>query len=98
VFAREVRTRTERDPRVRDLRERVRATTDESALGGLRARFAEVTAAVRAEMLGAVADEFDAVHTIQRARAVGSVDRIIAARDLRPYLIDAVERGMAASR
>ncbi|HEY2439393.1 MAG TPA: hypothetical protein VGI07_04130, partial [Solirubrobacteraceae bacterium] len=33
-------------------------------------------------------------HSIERAVEVGSVDRIIAASALRPYLIDAVERGM----
>jgi hypothetical protein len=42
-----------------------------------------------------VAAEFDAVHSVERARAVGSVHRIIAAADLRPELIAAVERGMA---
>ena len=51
--------------------------------------------AVRTEKLGEVAAEFDAVHSVQRAQAVGSVHRIIAAADLRPELIAAVERGMA---
>ena len=51
--------------------------------------------AVRTEKLGEVAAEFDAVHSVQRARDVGSVHRIIAAADLRPELIAAVERGMA---
>jgi acetyl/propionyl-CoA carboxylase alpha subunit/acetyl-CoA carboxylase carboxyltransferase component len=94
VFAREVKARTERDPRVRELRDAL-AVAGPDAAGGLRARLAETTARVRAEQLGAVADEFDAVHTIERARAVGSVDRIIDARHLRPYLVDALERGMA---
>jgi hypothetical protein len=35
------------------------------------------------------------VHTIERALEVGSVDRIIAPGELRPYLVDAVERGIA---
>jgi hypothetical protein len=50
---------------------------------------------VRSEKLGQVADEFDAIHTIQRARRVGSVDAIVPADELRPYLIDAIERGLA---
>jgi acetyl-CoA carboxylase carboxyltransferase component/biotin carboxyl carrier protein len=91
VFAREVKARTEKDPRVRELAEQLRS--DPSP--GLRTRLAETTARVRAEKLGAVADEFDAVHNIQRALAMGSVDRIIPARELRPYLVDALERGMA---
>jgi hypothetical protein len=41
-----------------------------------------------------VAEEFDHVHSVQRAQQVGSVDRIIPAATLRPYLVDAVERGM----
>ena len=54
-----------------------------------------MTEEVRSEKLGEVADEFDAIHTIQRALRVGSVDRIIAAEQLRPYVVDALERGMA---
>ena len=42
-----------------------------------------------------MAAEFDAVHSIERAVKVGSVDAIISAADLRPRLIDAVERGLA---
>jgi hypothetical protein len=53
-----------------------------------------MSAAVRSEKLGEVAREFDQVHSIHRALAVGSVDRIIPASELRPYLIDAVERGL----
>ena len=41
-----------------------------------------------------MAAEFVAVHDVERARRVGSIDRIIPARELRPYLIDAIERGM----
>ena len=50
---------------------------------------------MRSEKLGEVADEFDGIHTIERALRVGSVDRIIAAADIRPYVIDAIERGIA---
>jgi acetyl-CoA carboxylase carboxyltransferase component len=94
VFAREVKARTEQDPRVREAAELLRRATDASA-GALRARLAETTAAVRSAKLGEVADEFDRIHTIQRAREVGSVDRIITARELRPYIVDALERGIA---
>jgi acetyl-CoA carboxylase carboxyltransferase component len=50
---------------------------------------------VRSEKLGQVAEEFDTKHSIQRAQAVGSVDEIVPPTRLRPYLIDAVQRGMA---
>jgi acetyl/propionyl-CoA carboxylase alpha subunit/acetyl-CoA carboxylase carboxyltransferase component len=96
VFAREVRTRTEQDPRVREAVEQLTAAT--AATAGLwRAQRAEITTAVRSANLGEVADEFDRIHTVQRALAVGSVDRIIMAAQLRPYIVDALERGIAGS-
>ncbi|WP_242393182.1 carboxyl transferase domain-containing protein [Anaeromyxobacter oryzisoli] len=90
VFSREVDARTRKDPRVV-------AAEQAAARGGgaARARLAEVLAQVRSEKMGEVAEEFDAVHTVERARRVGSLDAIIAARDLRPWLISAVERGIA---
>jgi acetyl/propionyl-CoA carboxylase alpha subunit/acetyl-CoA carboxylase carboxyltransferase component len=94
VFARETKQRTDADPRVREAREAADAAAREQ-LARASARVAEVTAQVRSEKLGEVAAEFDSIHTIDRALRVGSVDRIIAAHDLRPYVIDALERGMA---
>ena len=94
VFAREVRTRVEADPRVIDAKQLLAGATGAEATE-LRARLADVTEQVRSEKLGEAAGEFDAVHTIERALAMGSVDRIISAADLRPYVIGALERGMA---
>jgi len=51
-------------------------------------------AEVRSEKLGELAAEFDAIHSVERAVEVGSVDRIISAAELRPHLIDTVERGI----
>jgi acetyl-CoA carboxylase carboxyltransferase component len=93
VFAREVRGRTEHDPRVTELREAI-AAADGPDGGPLRAQLVQLTEQVRSEKLGEVADEFDAIHTIERARTMGSVDRIIAAEELRPYVVEALERGM----
>ena len=72
----------------------MRAATGSDA-STARARLAEITASVRAAKLSEVADEFDRIHTVQRARAVGSVDRIISAEALRPYIVDALNRGMS---
>ncbi|MFU8839207.1 MAG: biotin carboxylase N-terminal domain-containing protein [Nitriliruptoraceae bacterium] len=94
VFAGEVNRRTDADPRVAGLRERI-ATQEAAHQGALRAELARVRTEVRSEKLGEVAAAFDAVHSIERARQVGSVDHIVAPGELRPYLIDAVERGMA---
>jgi hypothetical protein len=45
-------------------------------------------------MLGQVADEFDNVHSVERALAVGSVHRIVRATELRPNLVGALDRGI----
>ncbi len=94
VFAREVKTRTDRDTRVQALRAELSSASGGSA-SALRTRLALLTDEVRSEKLGEVAAEFDSVHTIERALKVGSVDRIIQAGQLRPYVVDALERGMA---
>ena len=88
VFAREVETRARKDPRT------LEAEKAAAAGGAAKARFNEVLRAVRSEKVGQVADEYDKVHTIERALKMGSVDRIIAPQELRPYLIEAVERGI----
>jgi acetyl-CoA carboxylase carboxyltransferase component len=93
VFAREVDQRTRKDPRVTELEAALAdpARTDKAEL---RARLDEMTAAVRSEKLGEVAVEFDHIHSVERALQVGSIHRILPPGELRPYLIDAVERGM----
>jgi acetyl-CoA carboxylase carboxyltransferase component/biotin carboxyl carrier protein len=94
VFAREVDERTRRDPRLVDLEKKLAdpATPDR---GVLRARREDLWDAVRSEKLGEVADEFDHIHSLERARHVGSIHHILPPERLRPYLIEAVERGMA---
>jgi hypothetical protein len=94
VFAGEVQRRTDADERLVTLRERI-ATAEPLDQGRLRTALAELRSEVRAEKLGEVAAEFDRVHSIERARQVGSVDQIVAPGQLRAYLIEAVERGMA---
>jgi acetyl-CoA carboxylase carboxyltransferase component len=97
VFAAEVNRRTGADPRVAGLQAGIAEATsggDEDEASRLRAELASVWAAVHAEKLGQVAGEFDRVHSIERAREVGSVQAIVPAARLRPYLIDAVRRGV----
>ncbi|MGZ6528214.1 MAG: carboxyl transferase domain-containing protein, partial [Actinomycetota bacterium] len=93
VFSRDVDQRTKADARVQELQQ---AMTDAEGAekSRLRTRLADLTAAVRSEKLGEVAAEFDNIHTIYRAREMGSVDTIISPSNVRPYLIDAVERGI----
>ena len=95
VFTREVDERTRADERVRRWpRPRSpRPRRTKSGSGGPSWTPCGRRCAPRSS--GEVAAEFDAVHSVQRAQAVGSVHRIIAAAALRPELIAAVERGMA---
>ena len=94
VFSREVEKRAAADPRVKEIEAAVApAAGPEKAR--LRARLREVTRAVLSEKLGQVADEYDAVHSVERACRVGSVHEIIPAARLRPHLIEAVEKGIA---
>jgi acetyl-CoA carboxylase carboxyltransferase component len=94
VFTREVDQRTDADERIVALHKRIAATAGPERVA-LQAELAELRPVVRAEKLGQKAVEYDAVHTIQRAREMGSVDAIIPANRLRPELIAALERRMA---
>ncbi|MGI8593242.1 MAG: carboxyl transferase domain-containing protein [Solirubrobacteraceae bacterium] len=93
VFARDISKRTDADERVTDLETRIEEADDDER-SRLRTELAEVRATVRSEALGEVADEFDDVHSVERALSVGSIDAIIPADRLRPHVIEAVERGM----
>jgi acetyl-CoA carboxylase carboxyltransferase component len=95
VFAREVDGRTKKDARVQQMEAALKAASTDAERVARRAALAEVTKTVRSEKLGEVADEFDRIHSVHRALKVGSLDRIISAAELRPYLVGAIERGMA---
>jgi acetyl-CoA carboxylase carboxyltransferase component len=94
VFAGEVAKRARADERVRAA-EAALAAASGAEPSRLRAELAELFAAVRSEKLGEVAAEFDAVHSVERARRVGSVHDIIPAAELRPRLVAELDAGIA---
>lgn len=94
VFAGEVEERTHKDPRLQVLAAAI-AKAEGAEKGRLRAQWDELFKVVHSEKLGQMASQFDAVHCVERALRVGALNRIIPAANLRPYLIDAVERGIA---
>ncbi|MDQ3544139.1 MAG: fused acetyl/propionyl-CoA carboxylase subunit alpha/methylmalonyl-CoA decarboxylase subunit alpha, partial [Actinomycetota bacterium] len=94
VFTRDVDERTDADERVQALEAAVGGARSDDEATVRRAELAEMRDLVRTEKLGEVASEFDNVHSVERAKRVGSVHRIITAEALRPELIAAVERGM----
>ena len=89
--------RTRDDPRVLGLVQRL-DEAEPADRATLRAELTDARAAVHSEKLGELAAEFDRIHSVERALEVGSMDRIIPARDLRRYLVEAVERGIDARR
>ena len=97
VFTGEVDARTARDPRITELQERAAAATDVEK-AALATELATLRSTVRVEKLAEVAAEFDAIHSIQRAVEVGSVDAVIGAHELRPRLIQALDAADAKRR
>ncbi len=93
VFAREVERAASADERITALDERI-AAAEGAERQRLRAERARVWPDVLAQTRGEFAERFDAVHSVERAVEVGSVSRIISPSAMRPFLIDAVERGM----
>jgi acetyl-CoA carboxylase carboxyltransferase component len=85
VFPREVRARASADPRVQALARRAGAS-DEA-----RAAYERTLAEVTLEKQAQLAEEFDAIHSVERAREVGSLEEIVAPADMRPYLIGLLE-------
>jgi acetyl-CoA carboxylase carboxyltransferase component len=87
VFPREVRARANADPRVAEARARVEAAVDPASRSALRARLESVLDEVILERQAEVAAEFDAIHSVERARAVGSLDALLDPAQMREQLI-----------
>ena len=93
VFASEVEARTRKDPRLETLSQAL-AQAEGVEKSRLRTQWDELFPIVHSEKLGALADEFDRVHSVHRALRVGALHDILPPAQLRPYLIDAVQRGI----
>jgi acetyl/propionyl-CoA carboxylase alpha subunit/acetyl-CoA carboxylase carboxyltransferase component len=96
VLVREVNARTEKDPRVTKLHERLAAASGADVARASQ-ELTDTTKLVRAEKLKECADEFDAIHDVRRALRVGSIDQIISPAELRPFIIHALERRLGAA-
>ena len=88
VFKREVSARALADPRVVEQhRIRRRSPSPEA-----REAYDEVLSEVTLEKQSELAAEFDAVHTVERAAKVGSLERIIEPAEMRAFLIAQLDR------
>ncbi|HET7150251.1 MAG TPA: biotin carboxylase N-terminal domain-containing protein [Candidatus Acidoferrum sp.] len=97
VFAGEVEARTRKDPRLQALTEAM-ARADSREKPRLRNEWDELFKIVHSEKLGALAAEFDRVHSVHRALKVGALQHILPPANLRPYLIAAVERAISGRK
>jgi hypothetical protein len=93
VFAGEVEARAKKDPRLQALTQAI-AKAEGAERAHLRTQWENLFKVVHSEKVGEMAAEFDRVHSVQRALEVGALDRILPPAELRPYLIDAVRRGI----
>ena len=89
VFPRQVLKETQADERVREAQQRLK---QDPAFGQV--EYDELFQRVHQEKQSELAANFDRIHSVERAKSVGSIDEIIAARSMRPYLISRIERGM----
>jgi len=89
VFPSLVSKETNQDPRVVQARKQLGS-------GGARYQkeFDALYQKVYAEKQSALAGTFDSIHSVQRAREVGSIDDIIKLAELRPHLVRKVAEGM----
>ncbi|MCC6806213.1 MAG: ATP-grasp domain-containing protein [Deltaproteobacteria bacterium] len=93
VFSAEVKTRTLNDARVKRLQQALDSKKG-SERAAVQSRLSEVSKRVHAEKTTELAGEFDRIHSVERAKQVGSISHIVAAKTLRAHVIDALERGL----
>ena len=88
VFPKAVRTETLNDPRIAEMQEKLSGGTCTQK------EFDDLYQRVYNEKQTALGQKFDAIHSVERARSVGSIDEIITARELRPYIIRTITDGI----
>ncbi len=91
VFPRVVRKETYSDPRIVEAQQKLKEGAQIS-----QKEYDELFYQILTEKQAAIAQRFDSVHSVERAKQVGSIDEIISVAKLRPYLITMIERGMAS--
>jgi acetyl/propionyl-CoA carboxylase alpha subunit/acetyl-CoA carboxylase carboxyltransferase component len=94
VFPREVQANTLADPRIKQAQAELSGAPDDVARARARVAYDRLYHEVYTEKQGEMAEYFDSVHSVQRAKDVGSLHAIVPPTQLRTWLIEAVEAGM----
>lgn len=89
MFPREVDARTSHDGRVGAARAALDAEPQDQK-PRLREQLARVSNSVKDEKQAELVREFDAIQSVARAKAVGSLDGVISASALRPRVVAAI--------
>jgi len=82
-----VRKRAQGDPRVVAARAAVESAQSPAVRVARRARLEEILSEVMLQKQAEIASEFDAIHSVERALEVGSLEAIVSPRALRRSLI-----------
>jgi len=91
VFPREVKKDTFSDPRIKECLDSLNRNTCTQK------EYNELYSKVYNEKQTILGQKFDKIHSVERAREVGSIDDIIKPSEIRPYLIRTVLEGMKKS-
>ena len=90
VFPRDVIRRANADSRVIELEAEIESAPS-SQKSSLRERLVVLKEEIMLEKRGEVAEEFDTIHSVQRAVDVGSLDGVLKPEALRPTIIRELE-------
>jgi acetyl-CoA carboxylase carboxyltransferase component len=89
VFPSQVMKETYGDPEVVRAGEKLKSGTAFSQKD-----YDELFRRVHGKKQASLAARFDKIHSVERAKKVGSIDAIISVQELRPYIVERIERGM----
>ncbi len=95
VFPKQVRKRALGDDRLKAFAEKVQKSKSVEK-NRLQIEYEELFNEVFAEKQAEFSAEFDAVHNVQRAKRVGSIDEIISSDNVRQYVISVLSEEMTS--
>ncbi|MBN2383389.1 biotin/lipoyl-binding protein [bacterium] len=91
VFQRDVIKQTYADPRIIDAQNRLKSDQTFKQQD-----FDAIFQQVQTEKQTQLAQKFDSIHSVERARQVGSISEIISPHFLRPFLVQSLQEGMTS--